>query len=503
MTVDGVDRFGPRVARGIAAAVLVHPVTIAALAGLLLNDLVLKASSPSMATGKVSDVAWLLVLPPVLALGLSPLAGRFGRTRWAAVSVAIPGLVLAVANSSPQGAELVAAAVRWLWPDTGVTVDVTDLLTLPVLWWPWRRLRHTPAATPTPPIGAGAWLLVALAVFGATATSPCETDRPDGINGVISRDRTFWAWEGDTGTLSWFASTDGGRTWTRRSGARPTADRDPTPCGDRRCVEVLPDGSVDVDGEIVWAPSAERQEWVETERLARSSCDGFAAPAPVGPGAAAVGPDGTVVVARGFEGVLVLTSQAGEARPVEVGRHEPLPAENPADATWPRLVTLARQRPGSVSWALLVAIAVMLMMAHIEMDRRAVRDPSRPRGFMHIGVLVAGAITLAVTVGLALGGNPLSATFAVGVGVASPLVVVAVLGGVAGATRRLAPGVVLWGLTAGILTFGVLEVGRSWGVPSRLTGLVALLVTGGVMAATLRSLRAADDPTGPEAEQDG
>jgi hypothetical protein len=54
-----------------------HPLTVGATAVLLLNDHVLKQAWPGLVTGKLSDVAGLVVAPPVLGLlfGLF-LAGR-------------------------------------------------------------------------------------------------------------------------------------------------------------------------------------------------------------------------------------------------------------------------------------------------------------------------------------------------------------------------------------------------------------------------------------------
>ena len=45
-----------------------HPLTVGATAVLLLNDHVFKQAWPGLVTGKLSDVAGLVVAPPVLGL---------------------------------------------------------------------------------------------------------------------------------------------------------------------------------------------------------------------------------------------------------------------------------------------------------------------------------------------------------------------------------------------------------------------------------------------------
>ena len=54
------------------ASALMHPVTLGALGVLLVNDLVFKAFWPgAWVPGKLSDLAWMVFAPPVLAFVLS------------------------------------------------------------------------------------------------------------------------------------------------------------------------------------------------------------------------------------------------------------------------------------------------------------------------------------------------------------------------------------------------------------------------------------------------
>ena len=76
---------------------VLHPVALIALAVLVLNDQVLKAAWPGFVTGKLSDIAGLIVAP--LALQAAWEVGDMGVGRWRgpsltvlAVSIAVVGL---------------------------------------------------------------------------------------------------------------------------------------------------------------------------------------------------------------------------------------------------------------------------------------------------------------------------------------------------------------------------------------------------------------------------
>lgn len=133
---------------------LAHPLFWGALALLLLNDHVLKAAHPGpWLTGKLSDLAWLVVAPVVVGAGLA--------------AVRLPGRLAA-------GGALVVPVVAFvalqLWPPLGEAwvglfggahvADTADLIVLPVVLLAplcWRS-------------GAGArWLRRAGAVAGAGA----------------------------------------------------------------------------------------------------------------------------------------------------------------------------------------------------------------------------------------------------------------------------------------------------------------------------------------------
>lgn len=116
------DRCHPR-------ASLTHPLFLAGLLLLVLNDHVLKGSglAPAALTGKLSDVAGLLVAPLVLAW----LFGVRDRRGWRAVHVAVA--VGFAALQVPPVASAIEDGLRLLGLGARLWADPTDLLALPAL----------------------------------------------------------------------------------------------------------------------------------------------------------------------------------------------------------------------------------------------------------------------------------------------------------------------------------------------------------------------------------
>lgn len=116
---------------------LLTPTWLAALAVLGVNDHLLKGAGvlPGALTGKLSDLAGMIVAPALLAA----LLGLRSRRGLLFCHVAV-GAVFAAIKLSP------AAADAWSWlmglvgPAWVITVDPTDLIALPVLALGWRAL---------------------------------------------------------------------------------------------------------------------------------------------------------------------------------------------------------------------------------------------------------------------------------------------------------------------------------------------------------------------------
>ncbi|GLW68342.1 hypothetical protein Kpho02_06410 [Kitasatospora phosalacinea] len=179
-----------------------HPGTLLAIAVLAFNDRVGKRAWPGAVTGKVSDAAWMLVVPPLLALLVSAVP-RLRGERAARLGVALTALTFGCAKSSAAGAELASHGWSLLTGVPSRTVaDRTDLLALPVLavaWWLWRR-----SARPRPLRRALALVAVPLAVLATAATSAATV--PEAA--LWSEDGRPVLYEARRWT-----SEDGGLTW--------------------------------------------------------------------------------------------------------------------------------------------------------------------------------------------------------------------------------------------------------------------------------------------------
>ena len=128
---------------------LTHPVTIALLVVLLVNDHVLKSAWPGPVTGKLSDVAGLVLAPPLLAtLGALIAPGTPVRVL-SRSALAVTGCGFTIIKSSAYAAH--AASIGWstLHGASVIRADRTDLLALPALAIAWLTLgpaEHRPGS---------------------------------------------------------------------------------------------------------------------------------------------------------------------------------------------------------------------------------------------------------------------------------------------------------------------------------------------------------------------
>jgi hypothetical protein len=151
---ESVPGFYRRVRQSLSAGGLplgeaMHPVTLAALAALVVNDWALKPRfGPSFITGKLSDIAGLVCAPLLLSalIGLclwlvTKLGGRVDprlTQRRLVLCIAVTGLAFSAIKLSEHAATWFTMAVSMLGRPAEVYLDRTDLLTLPALaiaWW--------------------------------------------------------------------------------------------------------------------------------------------------------------------------------------------------------------------------------------------------------------------------------------------------------------------------------------------------------------------------------
>ena len=148
------DRVGLDVSG--AGGGLFHPVAVAAVVIVALNDHVLKAAAPGFITGKLSDVAGLVFFPLFLQASLEILQLALGRYREPSQGVLIGAAIASAAffaamKLTTTGADLYRGALAFLqWGGRSViavllqhdlplrgtvalTMDATDVLCVPMV----------------------------------------------------------------------------------------------------------------------------------------------------------------------------------------------------------------------------------------------------------------------------------------------------------------------------------------------------------------------------------
>jgi hypothetical protein len=156
------------------ARALLSPPWLLALAVLLVNDHWLKYAdvAPGWLTGKLSDLAGMLVAPVLFAV----LLGVRRRAALLACHVAV-GLVFAAIKLSPACAAVWSSAMGLFGYPWTIVGDATDLLALPCLALSWKLLlpHMDPEASPLVPLRRSAVAgLAALGLWSSVATTEPE-----------------------------------------------------------------------------------------------------------------------------------------------------------------------------------------------------------------------------------------------------------------------------------------------------------------------------------------
>ncbi|WP_062356462.1 hypothetical protein [Herbidospora yilanensis] len=268
---------------------IAHPLTVLSLVVLVVNDHLLKFTWPGPVTGKLSDVAGLILLPAVLDLLI----------RRPAVSIAITGAGFTLVKASETGAWLASETWSLAWGPSVIRADLTDLLTLPALYVAWYASRH-----PVPVGRTVVLLLTPAAVLAITATSPAQPYVPPAAYSTQVIGDSIIVHTGELGEWGGYATTDG-RAWLRWS-----ALKSPPPsvssCAAGRCYRIVP-GRLMVEessGGGHWTTSWELSEHVQ-DRLRRADPADLPRLAPPVESLSVSALPGLVVVANGADGVAV------------------------------------------------------------------------------------------------------------------------------------------------------------------------------------------------------
>ena len=198
------------------ASALTHPVTLAALVALLLNDGLFKSLWPdSWVTGKLSDLAWVVFASPLLAFVLSLFLSRrlFGRRAAIVTAYAgLPALYVAFNTFEPVHERVVRGLSLVSGGTAGSPIDPSDSLVIPfglgIAVWVWRR----PAVSSDRLRVRLALLAAGMATFATVATSA-----PPPLTGVrsvgVAGDGAIMAAADEGKDRSQYSSSDGGLTW--------------------------------------------------------------------------------------------------------------------------------------------------------------------------------------------------------------------------------------------------------------------------------------------------
>ncbi|MFJ8962452.1 hypothetical protein ACIRG5_23975 [Lentzea sp. NPDC102401] len=312
---------------GVFLRWVAHPLTVAATAVLLLNDHVFKQAWPGVVTGKLSDVAGLVVAPAVLGVlfGLFR-AGPFG----AAAATLLTGAGFAWVKLSRTGAEVASAAWSIVNGPSVVLADPSDLIALPALglaWWAWRRAAAAPPLPDGPAHRLRVVLAMPFAVLAIAATSAPVDTTPSvdsvqltGGQVIIEVNERFYASGSGTGEWTLLPDTPLGQLPERQQLEACVPD-DPAHCyrahggGDLGTVAQTPHGGrmLGVDEttdagrtwHTVWEVPAARWPFVERQHPFPGGVSRVSKVASVDVLVRSVPSGHQVIVANGVEGLAV------------------------------------------------------------------------------------------------------------------------------------------------------------------------------------------------------
>ncbi|MEO6082065.1 MAG: hypothetical protein ABIQ18_03075, partial [Umezawaea sp.] len=396
---------------GVFLRWVAHPVTVGATVVLLLNDHVFKQAWPGLVTGKLSDVAGLVMAPPVLGLLLGlVLVDRIG----AAAAVLLTGVGFAVVKLTPAGAEVASAAWSVVNGPSVVLADPTDLVALPALglaWWVWRRVA---AAPPLPSLPDGlAFRLRVVVVVPFALLAITATSAPG--NSIPSVDAVRGPGEGETGAQvvieangRVYGSQSGVDDWTFLSEPSPT---DPRPQHQRQveacvpldathCYRVRGGGLLGVDEttdagqtwHTAWEVPAGRWPFILRQHRPRAGSDSMPQVASVDVLVRDVPGGHQVIVANGVEGLAV--------RDVD-GAWRRVPVVNTATRLNIRPAPLTAFGWGigdTIANAGLITLLALLIGVSVAAGRARARRGRGPTAVLVLLLLLGALIVLAVPI---------------------------------------------------------------------------------------------------------
>lgn len=345
-----------------ALLALSHPLSIAALLILLLNDHWLKKVAPSWITGKLSDVAGLVFVPFMLLVVLAfvlPARYRKHERALAWLALFMVGGAFALIKTIPAARDVAVQIFESVFGwSIIIRIDPSDLLALPALWVAWRIWNQSAATALTP---SRSWPLLVLSVVALVATSPLYPNLGVYCLRQTGTDVTAYTSSGS------FISKDGGNTWDFVEMSADIAENcspfisdvrelaDPNQSNARyritphQSIECSVDGGQTWQSELTPTMTEAQMEYYHTVRPKREQLSGVPRPDP-GPYDAVIDQrTGTLIAAMGQEGAAVRTP-AGQWHYVAVGPYARVDLSLPDN-----LVPL-------LQWEMLAATALIFLM---------------------------------------------------------------------------------------------------------------------------------------------
>jgi len=418
-------------------AALGHPLTLACIGLLLVNDHILKRLYPSALTGKLSDLAGLFFFPFLLTAlfglagsAVSRLPARSPRIASAAritpgqppiSAYLLTGVLFSAIKVHPQFNLAVNGLLRLasglpIW----IALDPTDLIALVVLAPSFALLASVGSLRSPPPIRRSL-VALGLASLAALATAPCPPEQP--ITHLVSTDRGLYAlataWDPVSNA---FLSTNEGQAWKYQDPKTLPSDilesaavpvKLPkivcVPALDQVCYRVTGEEKVEAsaDGgrtwQVVWSVPASRRAYME--RVASGYGMLLACGKDLDLRANDIvvigeGEDHNAIVALGNEGVLRGRIDLADWGRVGVGWAEPSSESGGLSELFPPMIIYTE-----TAWALIAGVAAMIFLSIVAWGRLDPGGDPPPRATRGRLPWVVGVVVDLALLGLMALGN--------------------------------------------------------------------------------------------------
>ncbi len=163
----------------IGLRALSHPLTLLSIGVLLLNDHLLKAASPNVLTGKLSDFAGLFFFPFLLIALLSLPLERFRLQPRHIAALAFGGTAIGfslIKTTAGANTFAVSGMDRLLGLPVQIIQDPTDLIALVLLWPAWLLWKRMEQLQSRQSPGKMPYFVLGLALIASVASAACPPD---------------------------------------------------------------------------------------------------------------------------------------------------------------------------------------------------------------------------------------------------------------------------------------------------------------------------------------